>query len=118
MACSLPSLNIPGMARVRRHDKQLVEALLPRISSQMVYLTGAHLAMLSSAIAKADVHNPQFVASLTRELKARLMEFHSSMELTMIVNSISKLRVTDEDLYRRFATHIQGRMGHEVFHVR
>jgi len=40
------------------------------------------------------------------------------MELTMIINSVSRLRVADEELYRRFATHIQGRMGHEAFHVR
>jgi len=36
----------------------------------------------------------------------------------MIVNAMSKLRVTDDDLYRRFVVHIQSRMGHEAFHVR
>ncbi|CAE7387312.1 MCA1 [Symbiodinium sp. CCMP2456] len=50
--------------------------------------------------------------------KARLMEFHSSMELTMIINAVSKLRITDEDLFRRFVSHTQSRMGTEAFHVR
>ena len=30
------------------------------------------------------------------------MEFHSSMELTMIINAASKLRISDAELYRRF----------------
>lgn len=112
------ALILNGMARTRRLNKSLVEALLPRICSHLMYLTSAHLAMLSSAIAKAEVHNPRFVGLLTRELKARLVEFHSPMEITMIVNSMSKLRVTDEDLYKRLVIHIQNRMGREAFHVR
>jgi len=112
------SLVLNGMARARRTDRKLVEALLPRISSHLVYLTSAHLAMLASAIAKAEVHNAAFVAALTRELKARLMEFHSAMEITMVINASSKLRVTDEDLYRRFVTHVQNQMAHEAFHIR
>jgi len=107
-----------GMARARQIDKELVELLLPRISSHLVYLTSAHLSMLASAIAKAEVHDARFTAALTRELKARLMEFHSPMEITMIVNAASKLRVTDDDLYRRFVIHIQKQMGQEAFHVR
>ena len=35
--------------------------------------------------------------------QARLMEFHSSMELTMIINAASKLRISDAELYGRFA---------------
>lgn len=112
------ALVLNSMARVRRTDRKLVMALLPRISSHLVYLTSAHLAMLASAIAKSGVHDATFAAALTRELKARLMEFQTSMEITMIVNAMSKLRVTDEDLYRRFVSHIQNAMGHEVFHVR
>ncbi|CAL1128097.1 unnamed protein product [Cladocopium goreaui] len=40
------------------------------------------------------------------------------MELTMIINAASKLRISDEELYHRFVTHIQSRMGKEAFHVR
>lgn len=107
-----------GMARARQIDRAFVEALLPRMSGHLVYLTSAHLAMLASGVAKAEVHDARFVAALTRELKARLMEFHSPMEVTMIVNAASKLRIADEDLYRRFVTHIQSQMGKETFHVR
>lgn len=112
------ALLLNGMARARRLDPDLVKALLPRISPNLVYVTSAHLAMLSSALAKAEVHDAQFVTNLTRELKARLMEFHSAMEVTMVINSLSKLRVSDEDLYRRLVTHVQTRMHHEAFHVR
>ncbi|CAK9099756.1 Hypothetical protein SCF082_LOCUS46712 [Durusdinium trenchii] len=112
------SLILNGMARARRLDKDLVALLIPRICSNLVYLTSAHLAMLSSSIAKAEVNSPQFSSLLTRELKARLMEFHSPMELTMIINAASKLRISDEELYHRFVTHIQSRMGTEAFHVR
>eukprot|EP00913_Durusdinium_trenchii_P031981 g29954.t1 len=48
------SLILNGMARARRLDKDLVALLIPRICSNLVYLTSAHLAMLSSSIAKAD----------------------------------------------------------------
>lgn len=112
------SLVLNGMARARRIDRSLVQALLPRMRSQLVYLTSAHLAMLSSAIAKAEVHDPAFVELLTREVKARLTEFHSAMELTMVINAVSKLRVSDDELYRRFVTHVQSQMSHEAFHVR
>lgn len=112
------SLVLNGMARARRLDKGLVEALLPRIRSNLVYLTSAHLAMLASAISKADISDARFNDVLTRELKARLLEFHSAMELTMIVNAVSKLRVTDDNLYQRFVTHIQSRMAYEAFQVR
>jgi len=112
------TLILNGMARMRRLDRDLLQVLLPRICSHLVYLSSSHLAMLSSAMAKADVHDQKFVELLTRELKARLMEFHSSMEITMIVNAVSKLRVTDDDLYRRFVTCIQSRMSVEAFHVR
>lgn len=112
------SLILNGMARARRLDKELVSALMPRICSNLVYMTSAHLAMLSSSIAKAELNSPQFALLLTRELKARLMEFHSAMELTMIINAASKLRISDEELYHRFVTHIQSRMGKEAFHVR
>lgn len=112
------ALILNGMARSRRLERSLVEALLPRICSHMVYLTSAHLAMLSSAVAKADVHSPRFVNLLTRELKARLIEFHSSMEVTMVINAVSKLRVTDESLYMRLVYHIQSHIGPEAFHVR
>lgn len=118
MALHDASLVLNGMARARKMDRKFVEALLPRITAHLVYLTSAHLAMLSSAIAKAEVHDTRFVAALTRELKARLMEFNSAMEITMIVNAVSKLRVADEDLYRRFVIHIQTQMGKEAFHVR
>lgn len=112
------TLVLNGMARARKHSPELVEALLPRICSHLVYLTSSHLAMLASAFAKMEIHSPQFATLLTRELKARLMEFHSPMELTMIINASSRLRVTDEELYRRFVAHIQSRMGYEAFHVR
>jgi len=112
------ALILNGMARSRRLDRDFVDAVLPRICASLVYLTSAHLAMISSAVAKAEVSSPRFVALLTRELKARLVEFHSSMEITMIINAMSKLRVTDEDLYRRLASHVQNRAGHGSFHVR
>ncbi|CAE7387354.1 unnamed protein product [Symbiodinium sp. CCMP2456] len=64
------SLILNGMARSRRLDKQLVQALLPRICANLVYLTSAHLAMLASSVAKAEIHNAQFTNLLTRELKA------------------------------------------------
>jgi len=112
------SLVLNGMARARRLDSSLVKELLPRITENLIYVTSAHLAMFASAIAKAEVRDARFADSLTRELKARLLEFHSSMELTMIMNAVSRLRVTDDDLYRRFVMHIQNRMGYEAFHVR
>eukprot|EP00929_Paragymnodinium_shiwhaense_P009821 TRINITY_DN114187_c0_g1_i1.p1 TRINITY_DN114187_c0_g1~~TRINITY_DN114187_c0_g1_i1.p1 ORF type:complete len:552 (+),score=95.80 TRINITY_DN114187_c0_g1_i1:147-1802(+) len=107
-----------GMARSRRIDQDVVKALLPRISSHMVYLTSAHLSMMASAVAKAEVHDARFTGLLTREIKARMTEFQSPMELTMIINAVSKLRVTEEDLYRRLSTHMQNRMSYEEFHVR
>jgi len=112
------SLVLNGMSRARRLDSSLVKELLPRITANLIYVTSAHLAMFASAIAKAEVRDARFADSLTRELKARLLEFHSSMELTMIMNAVSRLRVTDDDLYRRFVMHIQNRMGYEAFHVR
>ncbi|OLP96648.1 Metacaspase-1 [Symbiodinium microadriaticum] len=57
-------------------------------------------------------------SKVRRACEARLMEFHSSMELTMIINAVSKLRITDEDLFRRFVSRTQSRMGTEAFHVR
>lgn len=105
-------------ARARRLEAGLVRALLPRLTSQLVYLTSAHLAMLCSAVAKAEVHDQDFLLRLTRELRARLLEFHSAMEITMILNSASKLRITDQQLYSRFAAHVQNRMRDELFHVR
>lgn len=112
------TLVLNGMARARRLDKEFVSALLPRLTTHMVYLTSAHLAMVCSAVAKSEVHDAEFVNQLTRELKARLLEFHSPMELTMIINSVSKLRVSDEQLYARFMAHAQNRMAHETFHAR
>lgn len=112
------ALILNGMARSRQLDKEFVKMLLPRICTHLVYLTSAHLAMMSSAIAKAEVHDPKFVNLLTRELKARIMEFHSPMEMTMMLNAASKLRITDANLYHRFVAHIQSRVGQEAFHVR
>ncbi|CAK9027394.1 unnamed protein product [Durusdinium trenchii] len=53
-----------------------------------------------------------------RMTEARLMEFHSPMELTMIINAASKLRISDEELYHRFVAHDMTCMGTEAFHVR
>uniref|UniRef100_A0A7S1B3L8 RNA-editing substrate-binding complex 6 protein domain-containing protein n=1 Tax=Noctiluca scintillans TaxID=2966 RepID=A0A7S1B3L8_NOCSC len=109
------ALVLNGMARMRRLDKELVEELVPRISSYMIYLTSAHLSMIASAVAKSEVYNAQFVGALTRELKARLMEFQT-MEITMMLNAATKVRITDADLYKRFVTHINH--STHVFHVR
>jgi len=107
-----------AMARMRRIDKDFIQAIMPRVTAHMIYLTSSQFAMLASAIAKAEVHHAGFVQALTRELKARLMEFQSPMEITMVINAVSKLRVSDEEIYRRLVIQIHSRTAYEELPVR
>lgn len=106
-----------GMARARQLYPPFLEAVVPRISAQLVYLTTAHLAMFASVLAKANYHDQLVIQALVAELKERVSEFHG-MESTMVMNALSKLEVHDMELYSMFLEHIQATMGQENYHVR
>lgn len=56
--------------------------------------------------------------ALSREVAARVHEFHSPVEICMLLNAMTKLGVVDLELFTRWCKHIQTRMSQEPFHVR
>ncbi|EER19142.1 hypothetical protein Pmar_PMAR000209 [Perkinsus marinus ATCC 50983] len=113
------ALLLNAFSRVRIADQQLFDTLAPVVEAKLLYFTSVHLAMVFSAYAKTGVQMQEsFLNALSREVAARVHEFHSPVEICMLLNAMTKLGVVDLELFTRWCKHIQTRMSQEPFHVR
>ncbi|KAF4667775.1 hypothetical protein FOL46_002346 [Perkinsus olseni] len=113
------ALLLNAFSRVRLCDQQLFDTLAPVVEAKLLYFTSVHLAMVFSAYAKTGVKiQESFLSALSREVGARVHEFHSPVEICMLLNAMTKLGLVDLDLFTRWSKHVQARMSQEPFHVR
>ncbi|KAF4749247.1 hypothetical protein FOZ62_021411 [Perkinsus olseni] len=109
------ALLLNAFSRVRLCDQQLFDTLAPVVEAKLLYFTSVHLAMVFSAFAKTG---ESFLSALSREVGARVHEFHSPVEICMLLNAMTKLGLVDLGLFTRWSKHVQARMSQEPFHVR
>jgi hypothetical protein len=119
------SLILNGMSRTRRLGDHLsvLEAFDTVIRKKLPYFSSTQIAMTTSAIAKsfpAACLPPELVPALLSEIKSRVHEFSTSVELSMILNALAKLGVVDLDLSKRFSSIIQSKIRSSTtsFHAR
>ncbi|KAF4658311.1 hypothetical protein FOL47_008022 [Perkinsus chesapeaki] len=113
------ALLLNAFSRVRLSDQQLFDTVAPVIEAKLVYFTSVHLAMVFSAYAKTGVKiQESFLNALSHEIAARVHEFHSPVEICMLLNAMTKLGVVNLDMFTRWSKHVQSRMSQEPFHVR
>ena len=119
------SLLLNAMSRTRRLSNHLplIEALENSINKQLPYFSSTQIAMVFSAIAKSfapAVLPSELLPRLVEEVKSRVHEFGSSVEISMVLNALAKLGVVDSGLSQRLSTIIQSkiRSGSVLFNPR
>ena len=119
------ALVLNGMSRTRRLAShiEMIESLYPIIRKKMAYFSSSQIAMTVSALAKSfPVYAlpKDLVPALVNEIKARIHEFSTSVELCMVLNALAKLGVVDKGLSQRIAAIVQSKLRSSSisFHAR
>jgi hypothetical protein len=119
------SLLLNGLSRTRKLGEfpKLFPSLWPRMEHQLDYYSSIQLAMVLSSVAKSASAGtpipPGMVPSLVSQIKRRVHEFSTPLEISMVLNAISKLGVNDVTLFQRLSSFIQSRMALSAgFHAR
>lgn len=118
------SLILNGMSRTRTLSDHLdmVKDLSQTIERKIAYFSSSQIAMILSALAKsftAAVLPPTLLSSLLKEVKSRVHEFSTAIELSMVLNALAKLGVVDAGLAQRLSAIIYSKMrsGSVNFHA-
>ncbi len=119
------ALILNGMSRTRQlsHHTELMQIVSPIIKKKLAYFSSSQMAMVTSALAKSFPPTSipsDLIAALVKEIKSRIHEFSTAVELSMVLNALSKLGVVDTGLSQRLSAIIQSkiRSGSIAFHAR
>eukprot|EP00916_Digyalum_oweni_P002403 GHVL01004427.1.p1 GENE.GHVL01004427.1~~GHVL01004427.1.p1 ORF type:complete len:532 (+),score=46.54 GHVL01004427.1:41-1636(+) len=115
------ALLLNALSRTGRKDVDLLKLFASVIAPKLMYYNSTQFAMILSAYAKAGVVDSVLVHAFVDEIRARIHkfnEFKSPVELSMVMNALSRLGIYDADLYNQFSHHTQVRMTIDMFHVR
>ena len=95
-----------------------LEAFFPYIKTDAARLTALQLGNVFSAYGKNGLTSTLHGEVFFRELRARLHEFNSPVELSLASNCLAKFECKDQQLLCRFSGHLQSRLKFETIHVR
>lgn len=119
------SLVLNGMSRTRclSNHKEMITALDPVIRKKLPYFSSTQMAMTVSGLAKSfSIASlpADLVPALLTEIKARVHEFSTSVELCMVLNALAKLGVVDRGLSQRISAIVQSKIRASAinFHAR
>ena len=111
------ALLLNGLSRTRRlaSHLDLITQLGGTIEKKLPYFSSVHLAMTLSAISKSFTTGPSaipptLIHALVKELKSRVHELHSGVEIAMILNTLVKLQIQDAGLYQRLSGIVQSKL--------
>ncbi|UKJ88256.2 hypothetical protein MACJ_000700 [Theileria orientalis] len=90
------ALLLNSLSRARLYDSELFNSLIPQIIKNVSFFTSVHIAMVLSAYSKGKLLCPELYRVLKSEVKGRMYEFTTSVEMCMIINAISKYGDSDK----------------------
>ena len=112
------SLLIGVSSKARCIKQSNLEAFFPIVKNDAARLTALQLGNVFSAYAKNGLTSTLHGEVFFRELRARLHEFNSAVELSLASNCLAKFECKDDQLLKRFDGHLSSRLNFEAIHVR
>ncbi|UKK00658.2 hypothetical protein MACK_000732 [Theileria orientalis] len=100
------ALLLNSLSRARLYDSELFNSLIPQIIKNVSFFTSVHIAMVLSAYSKGKLLSPELYGVLKSEVKGRMYEFTTSVEMCMIINAISKYGDSDKGFLDNVCKHL------------
>ncbi|BAM39368.1 conserved hypothetical protein [Theileria orientalis strain Shintoku] len=100
------ALLLNSLSRARFYDSELFNCLIPQIIKNVAFFTSVHISMVLSAYSKGKLLSPELYGVLKSEVKGRMYEFTTSVEMCMIINAISKYGDSDKEFLDSICKHL------------
>lgn len=101
------ALTLSSLKRTGRVHGPLYTSLAKRICHMISFFSSAHLAMIISAYAKAGLMEDNLYRKLKDEIRNRLYEFSTPVELCMVLNALARCKETEQELLGKLANTIK-----------